>query len=120
VGQGYGKVSWSVRAIWENYAGWFHHTSTTELYDIPRSAIDHDLIDLAGGTGALVDRAKQMIGEGRLPQAIHLLDIVMTEKPDDPEAVASSIEAHERLLAASVNFWLSSWLRHQIDVLRAR
>ena len=25
VGQGYGKVSWSVRAIWENYAGWFKH-----------------------------------------------------------------------------------------------
>ena len=32
VGQGYGKVSWDVRAIWETYAGWFHHDSTTELY----------------------------------------------------------------------------------------
>jgi alkyl sulfatase BDS1-like metallo-beta-lactamase superfamily hydrolase len=120
VGQGYGKVSWSVRAIWESYAGWFHHTSTTELYDVPRSAIDRDLIDLAGGSGALVDRAKQMIGEGRLEQAIHLLDIVMTEDQEDPEAVATSIEAHEGLLATSVNFWLSCWLRHQIDELRVR
>ncbi|MDT5199035.1 MAG: hypothetical protein QOH34_557, partial [Mycobacterium sp.] len=31
VGQGYGKVSWDVRAVWENYSGWFHHRSTTEL-----------------------------------------------------------------------------------------
>ena len=27
---------WNVRAIWENYAGWFHHRSTTELYDVSR------------------------------------------------------------------------------------
>ena len=31
LGEGYGKTSWNVRAIWENYAGWFHHRSTTEL-----------------------------------------------------------------------------------------
>ena len=35
VGEGYGKTSWNVRAIWENYAGWFHHRSTTELYGVP-------------------------------------------------------------------------------------
>ena len=34
VGQGYGKVAWNVRAIWESYAGWFHYRSTTELYGI--------------------------------------------------------------------------------------
>ena len=30
VGQGYGKVAWDVRAIWENYSGWFHHLSRSE------------------------------------------------------------------------------------------
>src|ERR1700739_4774707 len=34
VGQGYGKVVWDVRAIWETYSGWFHHRSTTELYPV--------------------------------------------------------------------------------------
>ena len=52
VGEGYGKVSWSVRAIWENYAGWFKHESTTELYTLPRSAVNADLIELAGGAQA--------------------------------------------------------------------
>ena len=37
LGEGYGKTSWNVRAIWENYAGWFHHRSTTELYGVPAS-----------------------------------------------------------------------------------
>ncbi len=36
VGQGYGKVSWAVRTLWEEYLGWFKLQSTTELY--PESA----------------------------------------------------------------------------------
>ena len=58
VGEGYGKVSWSVRAIWEHYAGWFHHESTTELYDVPRSAVDSDLVELAGAD-SLVSRDRK-------------------------------------------------------------
>ena len=32
VGQGYGKVAWAVRTLWETYVGWFKLRSTTELY----------------------------------------------------------------------------------------
>src|ERR1019366_9141046 len=32
VGEGYGKVSWAVRTIWQTYVGWFKLGSTTELY----------------------------------------------------------------------------------------
>jgi len=120
VGQGYGKVSWSVRAIWEHYAGWFHHASTTELYSVPATSINPDLLELAGGSNAIVDRAKQKIAEGRLEEAIHLLDIVLTEEPNHEGGLTTAIDAHERLLDASENFWLSSWLRNQIDVLSAR
>src|SRR5690606_16307522 len=28
VGQAHGKLSWCVRAIWEEYAGWFHYDAT--------------------------------------------------------------------------------------------
>ena len=37
IGEGYGKMSWNVRAIWEMYAGWFQHRSTTELYGVAAS-----------------------------------------------------------------------------------
>ena len=44
VGEGYGKTSWNVRAIWETYAGWFHHRSTTELYAVPPAAVATDVV----------------------------------------------------------------------------
>jgi alkyl sulfatase BDS1-like metallo-beta-lactamase superfamily hydrolase len=63
LGEGYGKTSWNVRAIWETYAGWFHHGSTTELYDIPASTVAPDLVAVAGA-GALVDAARVRLDAG--------------------------------------------------------
>lgn len=119
VGQGYGKVSWSVRAIWENYAGWFKHESTTELYPEPVSTVHRDLVELAGGPDPLVARAQEKLGAGQPIEALHLLDIVLSCEPGHVEAKQVAVAAHERLLSDSVNFWLSSWLQHQIKLLQA-
>lgn len=120
VGQGYGKVSWSVRAIWEHYAGWFHHQSTTELYSVPQKSVHADLIELAGGANALVARAKDKFAEAQSEQALHLLDIVLSVEPNHPSAVALAIEVHRSLAEQSKNFWLSSWLENQQAVLQSR
>jgi alkyl sulfatase BDS1-like metallo-beta-lactamase superfamily hydrolase len=120
VGQGYGKVSWSVRAIWENYGGWFHHKSTTELYCEPVGSVHADLLELAGGTAALTARAEQKLAEKKPEQAIHLLDIVLSQAPGDAAAIAAAITAHEKLLLESENFWLSAWLKNQVRLLRER
>lgn len=117
VGQGYGKVSWSIRAIWENYAGWFHHSSTTELYSVPHTAINGDLIELAGGADALVERARHKFVDGKNEQAIHLLDIVLSEQPGHQGAIKEMIAVHQVLSEQAGNFWLSSWLNNQIKVL---
>lgn len=119
VGQGYGKVSWSVRAIWEHYAGWFKHQSTTELYAVPQSSIHADLLDLAGAE-ALIQRAAVKFEAGEREQAIHLLDIVLSAEPENAAAKAAMIEAHESLLSESENFWLSAWLQKQIQHLAAK
>lgn len=123
VGQGYGKVSWSVRAIWEHYAGWFHHQSTTELYSVPRDAVHADLVELAGAD-VLVERAARKSGENRHEEALHLLDIVLGVQPDHPAAVALAIDVHEQLLVQARafchtgNFWLEGWLEHRIKILK--
>jgi alkyl sulfatase BDS1-like metallo-beta-lactamase superfamily hydrolase len=119
VGQGYGKVSWSVRAIWEHYAGWFKHESTTELYATPQNAIHADLVELAGGPAAIVERAQQKIAEEKYVEAIHLLDIVLPQNRELPVAVSAALAAHEKLLRDSTNFWLSSWLKNQIKRLKS-
>lgn len=120
VGQGYGKVSWNVRAIWENYNGWFHRRSTTELYPPvgpPESVAPPDLVELAGAA-AICDRAGRHLAAGDPLRAIHLGGEIVLET--DPEHQAARVvvrSAHEALLAGSDNFWESAWLRKQIGEL---
>jgi alkyl sulfatase BDS1-like metallo-beta-lactamase superfamily hydrolase len=119
VGEGYGKVSWSVRAIWENYAGWFHHSSTTELYDVPPRAVHADLVELAGGAEAVAKRADQRLSKGEPVEAIYLAEVALSAAPRNVEALEVMVTAHERLEAQSENFWLTQWLRKQLADLRA-
>jgi alkyl sulfatase BDS1-like metallo-beta-lactamase superfamily hydrolase len=114
VGEGYGKTSWNVRAVWENYAGWFHHRSTTELYHVPPSAVAADLVAVAG-SGALVDAARARLGAAQPVAALHLTDIVLAAEPDHAGARAVATEASRSLLGASTNFWERAWLSRSID-----
>jgi alkyl sulfatase BDS1-like metallo-beta-lactamase superfamily hydrolase len=117
IGEGYGKVSWGVRAIWENYAGWFHHQSTTELYSVPVDAVYQDIIELAG-IDSLVARARELHGKGSAEKALHLLDIVLACDPAHDDALALAIEVHEGLLKRADNFWLNGWIENQLKLLR--
>ncbi|MEM8605518.1 MAG: MBL fold metallo-hydrolase [Myxococcota bacterium] len=120
VGQGYGRVSWSVRAIWENYAGWFHHASTSELYPVPPSAAHPDLVELAGGPDAVANRASEKLDAGLPVEAIQLAEIALTAEAGHRGALDVAIRAHEALERQSENFWLTQWLRKQLADLRAR
>ena len=123
VGEGYGTVAWSIRAIWEHYAGWFKHESTTELYAVPQKAVHADLVELAGAD-ALVERARRKAAAGEREAALHLLDIVRSAEPSNPAATELSIEVHESLLAdartfrTTGNFWLEGWLEKQISLMK--
>ena len=114
VGEGYGKVSWGVRAIWENYAGWFHHSSTTELYDVPARSVHPDLVELAGGAQAIAERAAAKLEAGEPVEAIHLADVALCADPAHVATLEVMIAAHEKLEVESENFWLTQWLRKQL------
>jgi glyoxylase-like metal-dependent hydrolase (beta-lactamase superfamily II) len=118
VGEGYGKVSWGVRAIFENYTGWFHHRSTAELYALSPECVYGDLVALAGGTDAIAARAAARMEAGEHVEALHLLDVALGVEPTNRRALGVAFEAHEALAAKSRNFWLTSWLRHRLASLR--
>lgn len=120
VGQGYGTLRWDVQAIWEHYAGWFHHESTTELYSVPQRAIHGDLVELAGGQRAIVERARERFAKGEREKALHLLDIVLSQDEADSAALELAIEIHQALEPESGNFWLTAWLRNQVELLGKR
>ncbi len=110
VGQGYGKVAWDVRAIWENYSGWFHQRSTTELYSVGFDAVAPDIVELAGAD-ALLDRARAHLDAGRPLQAIHLAELVPADHAGARDVLR---KAHEKLLEGCTNFWENAWLKRQL------
>lgn len=113
VGQGYGKVAWSVRAIWELYAGWFHARSTTELYATPPWSVSAELVALAGGPDAVAAAAHGKAASSPV-EALHLAEAALASAPEHPAALDASLAAHRTLLAGSVNFWETRWLESEI------
>lgn len=119
IGEGYGKTSWNVRAIWEMYAGWFQHRSTTELYGVAPHAIAADVVE-AAGSDALVTAACAHTAAGRAVQALHLTDLVLSVDPAHPAARETAAAAHEALFADAENFWEKAWLTKSINELRRK
>jgi alkyl sulfatase BDS1-like metallo-beta-lactamase superfamily hydrolase len=117
IGEFHGKVSWAVRSIWEEYSGWFHYDSTTSLYGVPRSSIDADLAELAGGAGLLAARAKMKLTKGRALEAIHLLDIALGAEPGNTAALTVKADALRRLLseAGGTNLSETMWLKSELQ-----
>jgi alkyl sulfatase BDS1-like metallo-beta-lactamase superfamily hydrolase len=116
VGEGYGMVRWNIRAIWENYAGWFHHQSTAELYAESPRRTESDLLEIAG-TPAILERARLLLDAGEPVRAIRLADIVHHAEPENVEARQVLSTAHVTLLRDSANFWEAAWLRKRIEDL---
>jgi alkyl sulfatase BDS1-like metallo-beta-lactamase superfamily hydrolase len=121
LGEFHGKVSWAVRSIWEEYSGWFHYDSTTALYDVPRSSINADLVELSGGAGPLAARAKQKVAANEPLEAIHLLDIALAVEPKHVDALNVKKDALQILLRESGGQNLSEvmWLKSEIAAVEA-
>jgi alkyl sulfatase BDS1-like metallo-beta-lactamase superfamily hydrolase len=119
VGEGYGQTKWNVRAIWENYAGWFHHRSTTELYGVPPLAVAPEVV-AAAGADVLVGLARTHADEGRPVEALQLTDLVLAAEPGHAGALELAVAATSALLDGTENFWESAWLRRSIDKLGKR
>jgi len=121
IGEFHGKTPWVVRAIWEENAGWFHYDSTTSLYGVPRSSVDADLAELAGGASALAARAATKVAQGKPLEAIHLLDVALGAEPGNRDALAVKKDALQGLLAASggTNLSETMWLKSEIAATEA-
>ncbi len=121
IGEFHGKTPWVVRAIWEENAGWFHYDSTTSLYGVPRSSVDTDLAEMAGGVSALAARAATKTAQGKPLEAIHLLDVALGAEPGNMDALAVKKDALQDLLAASGGTNLSGtiWMKSEISATEA-
>jgi glyoxylase-like metal-dependent hydrolase (beta-lactamase superfamily II) len=119
VGEGYGKVSWAVRTVWESTMGWFKAQATSELYATQPREVYADLVELAG-IAAVIARGEQKLASGDPEAALLLAEAALTADKHDRGALQLALAAHEALLARAGdgNFWESGWLRHQIAQLQ--
>lgn len=117
IGDFHGKASWAVKSIWREYSGWFHYEDgTTELYGVPRSSVDADLAELAGGADRLAERARARLDAGQPLEALHLVAIALGAEPENRPALLVKKDASVRLLEQSGQSNLSEtmWLRSEI------
>jgi glyoxylase-like metal-dependent hydrolase (beta-lactamase superfamily II) len=121
IGEFHGNVRWAVRAIFHEYSGWFMYDSTTSLYGAPRSSVDRDLAELAGGAGALAKRAQAKLTGGQPLEAMHLLDVALGAEPGNREALAVKKDVLQQLLTESGGSNLSEtmWLKSEIREVEA-
>lgn len=115
VGEGYGKVSWAVRTIWEQYMGWFKAQATSELYPTQPHELYGELVALAG-LAAVVARGRSKLEAGDPEAAMLLAEAALAHDARDRGALALALAANRALLERSGggNFWEVGWLRTQI------
>src|SRR5262245_4425726 len=119
VGEGYGKLSWSVRGIYEGYAGWFDLNPAT-MYEKPASSVYSDVVKLAGGPDGVAKLAMERAQAGQAVEALHLSDIALTAAPNHQTALQAKLKALETLRSRCRNSNERGWLEFSIGQVKSK
>ena len=114
VGESYGKLSWSIRGIYEGYSGWFDMNPVT-MYDHPISSVFPELTKLAGGPDALAHAAQERLTAGQPEEALHLVDVALGGSPGNRAALEVRLKALEVLRDRCRNSNERGWLDYSIS-----
>jgi alkyl sulfatase BDS1-like metallo-beta-lactamase superfamily hydrolase len=115
----FGKVSWSVRGIYDGYAGWFD-MNPSNMYELPPSSIYPDLVKLAGGPEPLVRLAMEKLDAGKPIEALHLTDVVLAYDTENNAALSARLKALKYLQEHSQNYIESGWLDYGIRTTKEK
>lgn len=119
MGESYGKVSWSVRGIYEGYAGWFDLNPAT-MYDQPAASVYADVVRLAGGADAIVKLATERLQAGQASAALRLTEMALAADGANQQALAVRLKTLETLRDACRNTNERGWLDYAIRTTRAK
>jgi alkyl sulfatase BDS1-like metallo-beta-lactamase superfamily hydrolase len=119
VGESYGNLIWTIRGIYEGYAGWFDMNPAT-IYETPISSVSPDLVKLAGGTDALAQAAQKKAEAGQLVEALHLTQIALDVEPTHRHSLEVRLAALQKLREQSKNSNEAGWLDYSIRQTREK
>jgi alkyl sulfatase BDS1-like metallo-beta-lactamase superfamily hydrolase len=119
VGESYGKLTWSIRGIYEGYAGWFD-MNPASIYDTPPSAIYPDLVRLAGGPAAVAKLAADKLAAGAPVEGLRLTDAALAVDPVHRGALDIRLKILEYLKEHSDNSNELGWLDFSIREVQGK
>jgi alkyl sulfatase BDS1-like metallo-beta-lactamase superfamily hydrolase len=111
--QVFGNVTWSVRGIYDGYAGWYDGNPSS-MYEEPPSSVYPDLVKLAGGPERITQLALEKLAAGKPVEALHLTDVVLASDAKNAAALNARIKAFEKLQESCENVVEDGWLRYGI------
>jgi alkyl sulfatase BDS1-like metallo-beta-lactamase superfamily hydrolase len=98
----YGKVSWSVRAMFSGNLGWFDGDSST-LQPLPRQERAGLMARLAGGKDKMMDLAEKLAGETQWQAALEITSYLLQLNPEDRKVNDLRIKVLAALASAEEN-----------------
>ena len=115
----FGKVSWSVRGIYDGYAGWFDMNLAT-MYALPPSSVYPDLVKLAGGPEPLVRLALEKLEADKPVETLHLTDVVLAYDQKNSAALDARLRALNYLRERCENYTEAGWLDYGIRTTKEK
>lgn len=115
----FGKVTWSVRGIYDGYAGWFDMNPAT-MYALPPSSVYPDLVKLAGGPEPLVRLALEKLEAGKPVETLHLTDVVLAYDQKNSAALDARLRALNYLRERCENYIEAGWLDYGIRTTKEK
>lgn len=109
----YGKVSWTVRGIYNEYAGWFDENPAT-MYGIPPSSVYPDLVEMAGGGEKILNRAQEYLNKSELVKCLHFTQLVLSADAKNRRANELRLQALKKIKTSTFNFIENIWLDYGI------
>jgi alkyl sulfatase BDS1-like metallo-beta-lactamase superfamily hydrolase len=120
VGESYGKLTWSIRGIYEGYAGWFDGSPST-MYETPPRAAYPEIVALAGGADAIAARAETLAATDPV-RALTLTDVALAADPSHRRTLEVRLKVLQALDRESKNSnergWLAAGIRDAETRLR--
>lgn len=98
----YGCVPFVVRDVIRCYAGWWSG-QPSQMFPARRGEAASDLAKLCG-RGAMLGRARALLGEGQLKRALAIAEIALDADRSDRDAIALNAEILEAMAAAERSF----------------
>lgn len=113
----YDEPEFIVRNLWRLYGGWYDG-NPSHLHPAPEAALAAEVAGLAGGPGALADRALALVETGDLRLAGHLVEMAALAAPQDPGVHRARAEVNRARLAAATSTMAKgvyAWAQHESE-----